>query len=65
MAKIRQGAAKKVASKKRKRWHFASLRHWLILKNKAMYEKADELFRTSGIKISPEGDRHLGAVVGL
>ena len=29
-----------------------------------MYEKADELFRTSGIKISPEGDRHLGAVVG-
>ena len=36
----------------------------LILKDKAMYEKADELFGTSGIKISLEGDRHLGAVVG-
>ena len=36
----------------------------LIIKNKDLESKAEQLFQSTGIKISAEGDCHLGAVVG-
>ena len=36
----------------------------LIIKNKDLESEAEQLFQSTGIKISAEGDRHLGAVVG-
>ena len=37
---------------------------WLILKNKELLPQAEELFINSEIKITIEGKRHLGAVLG-
>ena len=36
----------------------------LILKNKEQFAQATQIFKDTGIKISVEGERHLGAVIG-
>ena len=37
---------------------------WLILKNSELLEEANDIFRGTGISITTDGSRHLGAVLG-
>ena len=37
---------------------------YLILKDQSMQQRAEELFGRDGVKITAEGKRHIGAVIG-
>ena len=45
-------------------YHVNASKTWLIIKDQNNFEIAAELFKNSGIKITTEGKRHLGASIG-
>ena len=53
-----------ISESKRFGYYVSESKSWLIIKNPNHFDHAQNIFKDTGIKITCEGKRHLGAVIG-